>query len=347
MSVKLLQERLSELQPFLERNGFRIEDGAALPDEGSARRYYRFQSGGRSAILCLDTPFRIESSDFLKIGRYLKEHGASVPAVLDLDERGWMLLEDAGMESLESLYRRDPAAGEVAYRAAIDELALWHRMKPPEIVAGRFFDFERLWWEMEFLFARLNRLSDLLQKDLRPSFEVQMFLRSACEHLGSSSPLVFTHRDFHARNIMVPDSSNPGHVVIIDFQDARMGLPWYDLSSLLYDPYSDLTAEKRRSWFQYYCSISGLKLERQVIEENQYYLQALQRIFKALGSYLFLTFEKGKYFYIQSIEPALRRLEEIVLLGHFPDSVYLYVKEMRTVHLDSLLNLSNRMASPP
>lgn len=343
MTIDPLRQRSSELQPFLERNGFVFENATALADEGSARRYWRVQSAGGSAILCLDHPFQIESSDFVQIGRFLKKEGAAVPSIIDLDERGWLLLEDAGAESLDSLYRKDRQAGELAYTAAIDELARWHRLTAPNAVAGRFFDFDKLWWEMEFLFARLDRLSDRLQRDLRPSFELQMFLRSVCEHLGKSEPRVFTHRDFHARNIMIPDPSNPQRIVFIDFQDARMGLPWYDLSSLLYDPYSDLTMEQRRHWLDYYRSITD---RRPGEDGNRYYLQALQRIFKALGSYLFLTFEKEKPFYVHSIEPALRRLEEIVLLGHFPDTVFLFVKDMRTLHLDSLQDLAQRIASP-
>lgn len=343
MTIDPLLQRLSELQPFLERNGFDIEKATALASEGSARRYWRVQSAGGSAILCLDLPFQIESSDFVQIGRFLQKEGAAVPSIIDLDERGWLLLEDAGTESLESLYRKDRHAGELAYRAAIDELARWHRLTAPDVVASRFFDFDKLWWEMEFLFARLNRLSDRLQRDLRPSFELQMFLRSVCEHLGKSGPRVFTHRDLHARNILIPDPANPQRIVFIDFQDARMGLPWYDLSSLLYDPYSDLTKEQRRHWLDYYRSSTDRSTGK---DENRFYLQALQRIFKALGSYLYLTFEKEKPSYVHSIEPALLRLEETVLLGHFPDTVYLFVKDMRTIHLDALKDLVQRIASP-
>lgn len=327
-----------ELQPFVERNGFPFESLTALADEGSSRRYWRATSGQRSAILCLDHPFQTETSDFVQLSRYLQAQKASVPAIIDLDERGWFLLEDAGRESLADLCSRDAEAGRIAYMAAIEELARWQMLSPPQIVARRYFDFDKLWWEMEFLFARLDLLSDMLHRNVRPSFELQTFLRSVCESLGSGEPKVFAHRDLHARNIMIPDSSRPNRVVFIDFQDARMGLPYYDLSSLLYDPYSDLSRAERKQYLEHYRSVTGRSTG------NRYYLQAMQRIFKALGSYLFLTFEKQKYFYVHSIEPALQRLEEIILLGHFPDCAYLFVKDMRNLHLPYFKDLAKRMA---
>ena len=48
---------------------------------------------------------------------------------------------------------------------------------------------------------------------------------------------VFTHRDYHSRNLMV----NQSRYVMIDFQDARMGAPQYDLASLLRDSYYQLS----------------------------------------------------------------------------------------------------------
>ena len=49
-----------------------------------------------------------------------------------------------------------------------------------------------------------------------------------------AQPVVFVHRDFHSRNLMVTTGVNPG---VLDFQDAVRGPLTYDLVSLLRDCY--------------------------------------------------------------------------------------------------------------
>ena len=328
----------AEVDTFLKRHQCSLESALPLADEASARRYFRIQPNdgkSQSLIFCIDTPFVASTCDFLQIGRYLKEQKLQLPHIIDFDERGWFLIEDGG-ETLDSVFQDDRSKGLTAYRFAIDELIRWQNTAPPSVVAGRSFDFDKLWWELEFLFARLALISEKLQTNVKPGFELQFFLRSICEHLASAQPQVLTHRDFHSRNILISDRNHLENLKCIDYQDARMGLGWYDLSSLLYDPYSDLTFEERRDLLTYYREKSNHTSGKGL---NQYYLQALQRLLKALGSYLFLTFEKNKPQYIHSIEPALRRIEEVVLLGHFPDTVFLFAKDMRTSHLPAMQQL--------
>ena len=54
--------------------------------------------------------------------------------------------------------------------------------------------------------------------------------------LLAGQPPVFTHRDYHSRNLMV-DGVRLG---VIDFQDALMGAAAYDLASLLQDARVDV-----------------------------------------------------------------------------------------------------------
>lgn len=328
--------QLDQLRSFVVNAEFDFDSIQSLPDEGSARRYFRLSKStqpAHTAILCLDHPFIVDSSDFVRLTNFLYNAGASVPRIIAMNEAGWFIVEDGGKQTLAQLWRNNLEAGDIAFKAALQELSKWHSLNPPSLVTSRSFDFDKLFFEIEFLFARLANVSQIIGIDLKPSFELSMFLRSVCEHLGQASPKVFTHRDFHSRNILVPDASNPAQVVFIDHQDARLGLPWYDVSSLLYDPYIDLSLEKRRDYLDYYRELTGHKKNQ---DQNRYYLQAMQRILKALGSFLFLSFEKQKWFYVESIEPALRRLEEIVLLGHFPDTVFLFAKDMRTKYLPAI-----------
>jgi aminoglycoside/choline kinase family phosphotransferase len=60
-----------------------------------------------------------------------------------------------------------------------------------------------------------------------------------------AQPVVFVHRDFHSRNLMVIPQGNPG---IIDFQDALAGPVGYDLVSLLKDCYVGWPRERVEGW---------------------------------------------------------------------------------------------------
>jgi aminoglycoside/choline kinase family phosphotransferase len=63
-------------------------------------------------------------------------------------------------------------------------------------------------------------------------------------------PVVFVHRDYHSRTLMVTQNNNPG---ILDFQDAVIGPVTYDLVSLLRDCYVAWPREQVETWVKQYC----------------------------------------------------------------------------------------------
>ena len=65
--------------------------------------------------------------------------------------------------------------------------------------------------------------------------EISEIFNPLCELLAAQK-LCFTHRDYHSRNLMVDGN----RLVLIDFQDAHMGLCQYDLVSLLKDSYTQI-----------------------------------------------------------------------------------------------------------
>jgi len=148
---------------------------------------------------------------------------------------------------------------------------------------------------------------------------LSMFIQSSCEKLDQSTPMVFTHRDFHSKNIF-----RGGHIWnIIDFQDARLGLPWYDLVSLVYDPYVSIPRDLREKVVAEYVQAS-----KQPFVENLYYLQAFQRTVKAMGTYLTVISDRQLPEYLDALKQALGYLEEIVQLGGFPDHTFLFFNRL-------------------
>ncbi|NDG85320.1 MAG: hypothetical protein EBX52_09845, partial [Proteobacteria bacterium] len=244
------------MQSFLERTQ-NIHSIEKLPGDASTRRYYRIctldprNREVRSLIMMAMEPFADKGGEipFLTIQRHLACAGVDVPAVLDFDaNQGFILLEDLGdttlLRSLQDVSDRNQER--VYFEKAIDALVGLHTATGPDSATAEEkrliegfklrFDVEKLMWEVNFTFEhfyekhlqRKIKLED--QKIMTEGFQ------RICTELANE-PVVFTHRDYHSRNLMVTES---GRYVMIDFQDARMGPCQYDLASLLRDSYYQL-----------------------------------------------------------------------------------------------------------
>lgn len=328
----------SEIRKFVADCGYRGEfEVEPAPTEASVRRYFRlkFKHSGvdpATLMLCTGLPAPYNDDDhFIKLAEFLREEKIPAPRVLGVDrERGLILQTDVGARDLCSYFKRADRAGEPESRRrllfhAIDMIVRLQKLNPPPVVRERRFDFEKLHQEMEFLFEALRRAMEIAPGFQMITFELAMFLKELCSFLGSADPMVFTHRDYHSRNIMLREEQGVLHYSLIDFQDARLGLPYYDVASLLYDPYAPLTAEDRRMGLQYFFKKSG----RDQGELHLFHTSALQRLLKALGTYLFQVVVRENPAYLESIPRCLARAEEVVQLGRFPDSVFIFVWELR------------------
>src|SRR3954454_18197537 len=133
-------------------------------------------------------------------------------------------------------------------------------------------------------------------------------LREMAESLAAL-PRVLVHRDFQSQNIIVRN----GLAYLIDFQGMRPGLPEYDVASLLYDPYVDLSDLARIELATYYIERQkefGWDLESRVAEVLP--LCAIQRLMEALGASGFLGLVKKHHSFLQHIPAALNPLSTLV-----------------------------------
>ncbi len=117
------------------------------------------------------------------------------------------------------------------------------------------------------------------------------------------------HRDFQSQNIIIRN----GQACLIDFQGMRPGLGQYDLASLLYDPYVDLTDAERAELTAYYRDV---QTENGVAVDGEFdftlRLCAMQRLMQALGAYGFLGLVKGHKSFLQHIPKALNSLRGVI-----------------------------------
>lgn len=303
--------------------------------EASSRKYYRLHMSGlpQTIILCSNLPVPYTDDDkFIELSRFFKRRGFPCSEILiDDSANGRLFLRDAGDIDLSTALKTLEPQSDSARRMqlvnqALDLLTPLQNFDPPSAISGRYFDSGKLIWEMEYFYQNLDLICAYLKKDSPVTFEMKRFLSRLCNKLDKKEDLVICHRDYHGRNLILSSDSESSELTVIDFQDARMGLPVYDAASLIYDPYTPLTIKERftaKSYFE-----SRLKPVHKKYM-TYFYAQALQRLIKALGTYCHQIFVKNHSGYIDCIPGTLSNLEQVIQLGHFPDSFYLFLNQFR------------------
>lgn len=298
----------------------------ALAGDASNRRYYRlrFLTAGTAAtriVMVLAGPEAFKQSEekvsggpepgelpFVNLQRYLARAGVAVPRLDCFDaERGLLVLEDLGDDTLEAAARTADAAGlRALYEAAIDELVRLQvagtgALDAGCVAASRAFDPPLLTWEFEhFLEYGLDPA-----RPLAPAPRTRLL--AAFEPLArelAALPRVLVHRDYHSRNLM----RHAGRIRVIDFQDALMGPRVYDLASLLRDAYFDLTDPLFDHLVRYYLdryrAATG-EADDPTAFRRQLDLMSVQRNLKAAGRFVYIHAVKGNDRFLQYIPRTL------------------------------------------
>jgi aminoglycoside/choline kinase family phosphotransferase len=221
------------------------------------------------------------------------------------DELRAMLVEDLGDTTLELRLIAHPEeelawAAEVAAQV-VNWLGLLTEGAPPRaFFMLRRFDLDK--FQFEWNWCRQNFFNDFLQKD--PPLWLDRMMEEIHSGLDSRTHSL-VHRDFHVRNLMVRGD----RLVTLDFQDARKGAATYDLASILFDGYWDWSQEARQ------VMVEGVRAELGWSENllwEELNLSAIQRNFKALGTFAHQTVHRHKCQFAPAIPRTLRHL-----LGHF------------------------------
>lgn len=289
---------MSEITDWIESVCPAARGGHWTPIErgGSDRKFWRGSGAAAGLVALAYGREKAENARYADCAAFLQSQGVSVPRALAHDaERRFLLLEDAGSEDLWTHRESDWNKRADLYRQALREVAAMHKADLASAEAAQVlqapFDVELYRWEQDYFFEHFLGAS---RKELAP-FEEQAGSLSA-------KPRVLLHRDFQSQNIMVRGS----RVAFIDFQGMRAGLAGYDVASLLYDPYVEMSDAERKELSDFYFGAAGLS-DRTAWEE-ELRACARQRLMQALGAYGFLGRVKGKQSFLRHIPVAAERL---------------------------------------
>ncbi|MEO0426846.1 MAG: phosphotransferase [Pseudomonadota bacterium] len=302
--------RLQSASAFLAGAGIEGAEIRPLAGDASARRYFRI-ARRRERFVLMDAPRPANESMgfFISVSEWLRARGLSAPEVVAADlEQGFVLLEDLGDGLFARLLPPNPATADetTLYGAAVDLLAELPAGAAPEGTAPydravllREARLATDWWAAGLGAApgpdALATYDALLSDALAPAL---------------AGTAVTTLRDYHAENLLwLPERAGCARVGLLDYQDALLGHPAYDLVSLLEDARRDTTPELREAMIARYLERRGATGDEAESFRAAYATLGAQRNLKIVGIFARLCLRDGKPRYLELIPRVWAHLE--------------------------------------
>lgn len=273
------------LDEFLTRYGWTDAQISPVAGDASFRRYFRVNSATRGKAILMDAPPPHEDPQpFLDIAQYLTGHQFRAPEIYGTDlTRGLVLLEDFGDRRMREHLDDHPEDESQIYRAAINTIV---RLAGTPAADAQPYD-------MATYLREVQLLTEWYMPAMGLSCDANAFDQMWVDALAplASCQDVTVLRDYHAENIMLLDDGEQG---IIDFQDALVGHPAYDLVSLLQDARRDVRPELEADMLAYYLTAANPGSDF----DAHYALLGAQRNTKIIGIFTRLWKRDGKERYL-------------------------------------------------
>lgn len=270
----------------------------------STRAFYRFSKSGEKLVGCFYSDLPRENFLYAPIGEFLYSCGVPVPKILYHDaQKKIIVMEDAGERDIGELQAEEMRG---AYFAALRAAKILHTKASEKFAANPIelcppFDADLYRWEQDYFYRECAQGVFGINIP-RPDSDFEILTRRLLDF-----PRRLLFRDFQSQNVMV---SEGGDIRVIDFQGMRLGNPFYDVASLLFDPYveklgGEFIDEALGEYLNFLpdASFPGFAESREMLN-----FAGVERLLQALGAYGFLSAKKGKSGYVKYFAPAAANL---------------------------------------
>lgn len=312
---------------FLKTAGLADAVRQPLPGDASTRRYERLTTPSGATLMLMDQPPATESQPcdpgwtpaqrhaagwnavarlsagrieaFAAVAEHLRHAGLSAPDIVAVDAaNGLAVIEDFG----DDLFAQVIAGGEPQaplYLAAVDAIARLHLTGLlPEVMPGLGGEWPLLTYDAVALQGGADLFVQWMPK-LHPELDFGPAAREEWQAawapiaaMGERKASVMAHRDYHAENLIwLPDRDDFRRVGLIDFQDAVLAHPVWDLHSLLQDARRDVPPELEAVALEHYFDV--MQVDRDEYRRDYAALAALNEA-RILGVFARLIARDGK-----------------------------------------------------
>lgn len=302
-----MKTRADEIADFAVDAGWGDAEWHPLAGDASRRSYTRLRQAGRTEFaMLMDAPPDAgeDIRPFLRVGQFLTSVGLAAPEVIHADEaKGFLLLEDLGDSLFDRVCAADPQAEPALYAAATDVLAHLATAQP-----------------MDGLDDYRPRMAELAASSVKwyafgaDETNEDAQAQARAEIIGAMAPLIAMTgertatilRDFHAQNLIwLPSRTGHKRVGLLDFQDAMLGPPAYDLVSLIYDARRDVSPDVARDCLDRFARATGVDREAFGLEAA---ICSAQRNLRILMIFARMSLHFGKAHYVDFIPRTWRHL---------------------------------------
>ncbi|HWW49224.1 MAG TPA: tRNA (adenosine(37)-N6)-threonylcarbamoyltransferase complex ATPase subunit type 1 TsaE [Xanthobacteraceae bacterium] len=328
--------RLQILRTFLDRAGLADARRERMAGDASTRSYARLYKG-EDCVVLMNSPRRPDGppvhggksysavvhlaedvKPFVALANGLRSRGFSTPRILHADlEAGFLIMEDLGSEPV--MTGQPPAPILERYRAATEALARLHDLPlPAALPVPGASDYTLPDFDLDAMMIEISLMLDWYL----PDREVNLSSRARAEFLQMWRDLIaakilqhepspdalaakqstWVLRDYHSPNLIwLEDRVGVRQVGIIDFQDAVIGCPSYDLVSLLQDARIDIPEQLELSMLAHYTRkrLAADPLFDPADFTERYAIMSAQRNTRLLGTFARLNRRDGKPGYLR------------------------------------------------
>jgi tRNA threonylcarbamoyl adenosine modification protein YjeE len=257
-------DRIANVRQFIAEAGLGEAARVRMAGDASTRRYHRMVAGNRRSIL-MDAPRKADGPPvrdgkpysriahlaetvvpYVAIAKGLREQGLSAPDIQHADlQQGLLVVEDLGAEGVVA--GEPPTPIVERYETAVDVLLSLHGKSLPRVlpVAPHVeygiptYDMDALLIEVELLIEWYLPRLGITVNDVTRAAYFRLWRDALQPVLDGAQTWVL--RDFHSPNLLwLPDRKDIARIGVLDFQDAVIGSPAYDLASLLQDARVDV-----------------------------------------------------------------------------------------------------------
>jgi len=273
-----------------------------ISGDASFREFYRLKKNNKTSIIVSAKKEKFKNlAVYVVINNILNHNRINAPKLLSNHYKNDMIeISDLGEKSFyDHVISKKNKLN--SYKSLMKIL-----IKIQKIKVKKFYKFEKLKIKIpNYTLSNLHKESDLffdwyLQYALKNKkiSKIKKILRSELNKIYKKLNFknnTFVHRDFHISNVMI----NKNKLGIIDSQDAIIGNPLYDVSSLIDDVRIKLPNKLQNQLLDYYHKNSKLKSDHIEKLKNDFDILSVQRNLKILGIFVRLYKRDNKDNYLK------------------------------------------------
>ena len=292
---------------FIHVHGWGDAEVVPLAPDASFRCYLRLRKNNATVMLMDAPPAHENVAAFVTITRHLQRIGVRAPAILGADlDNGFLLLEDLGDQTFARLLGDGDGDGddsEVAlYRRAIDVLSHIHQHPHATDLRVPAYNFDMVLAEANLLLDWYIPARREQPVDTQAKKQFAQIWSGIVDELPPLKPTLVL-RDYHIDNLMLVGDD----CAVLDYQDAVIGSPAYDLASLLEDARRDLAPKLRAEMMQRYLE-QNADINHDALQQH-YRAWATQRHCKVAGIFTRLWLRDRKDGYLAHLPRVMKLLQ--------------------------------------